>query len=160
MPNIAAVLKDEIARIARKETKRQVDPLRRQLTAQRRELAALKRERGALQRQLKALGRPGRAAAAEADAEDGGAAKRFSASGLKTLRGRLGVSAGDFGKLVGVSGQSVYNWEQGRARPRAAQLVRIAALRGAGKRAVQATLEARQAAPRTAGKPRRSRGAR
>ena len=143
MPNIAAVLKDEIARIARKETKRQVDPLRRQLTAQRRELAAMKRERDGLQRQLKQLGKA-RPAATDGAAESSGAGSgmRFSASGLQALRKRLGVSAGDFGKLVGVSGQSVYNWEHGKARPRAAQLARIAELRGTGKRAAQARLDA------------------
>jgi transcriptional regulator with XRE-family HTH domain len=35
--------------------------------------------------------------------------------------------------LVGVSGQSIYKWEQGEVRPRAAQLQALAAVRGIGK---------------------------
>ena len=45
-------------------------------------------------------------------------------------------------RLLGVSGQSVYKWELGKARPRARQLEAIAALRGVGKREVNARLEA------------------
>jgi DNA-binding transcriptional regulator YiaG len=40
------------------------------------------------------------------------------------------------GVLLGVSGQSVYKWEQGKAKPRASQLKAIAAVRKMGKREV------------------------
>ena len=54
---------------------------------------------------------------------------------------RLGLSAADYGSLVGVSAQSIYNWEQGHASPRPAQLKVIAALRGVGKREAQERLK-------------------
>jgi transcriptional regulator with XRE-family HTH domain len=57
-------------------------------------------------------------------------------------RKRLGLSAADFGLLVGASGQSVYAWEQGKARPRGKNLAAIAALRGVGKREVVERLAA------------------
>ena len=53
-------------------------------------------------------------------------------------------SAADFATLLGVSGQSVYKWEHGEARPRARQLEAIAALRGIGKREAAARLEKMQ----------------
>ena len=55
---------------------------------------------------------------------------------MASNRKRLGLSAADFGLLVGASGQSVYAWEQGKARPRGKNLAAIAALRGVGKREV------------------------
>jgi DNA-binding XRE family transcriptional regulator len=36
---------------------------------------------------------------------------RFVAKGFKSLRQRLGFSAAQIGKLLGVSEQSIYNWE-------------------------------------------------
>jgi len=61
-------------------------------------------------------------------------------------RKRLGLSAADFGLLIGASGQSVYAWEAGKTRPNADSLAAIAALRGIGKRAVEARLAALKAA--------------
>jgi DNA-binding transcriptional regulator YiaG len=61
---------------------------------------------------------------------------RFRVSGFATLRKKLGVTANEMGVLLGVSGQSVYKWEQGKAKPRASQLKAIAAVRKMGKREV------------------------
>lgn len=38
------------------------------------------------------------------------------------------------GWLIGVSAQSIYNWERNVSKPRDGQLVRLSALRGIGKR--------------------------
>ena len=64
-------------------------------------------------------------------------------------RERLGLSAEDFGKLLGVSAQSIYNWEHEKARPRAEQLAKVAALRGIGKREAKARLDQLGAAKKT-----------
>ncbi|WP_222622050.1 helix-turn-helix transcriptional regulator [Variovorax sp. PAMC26660] len=55
---------------------------------------------------------------------------------LSAHRGKLPLSAADHRRLVGVTGQAVYNWEQGKARPKAEQLERLAFVRGLGKREV------------------------
>jgi transcriptional regulator with XRE-family HTH domain len=60
--------------------------------------------------------------------------ERFSAKGLHSQRSRLGLPAADFGKLLGVSSQTIYNWEQEAAHPRGEQLGKLAAPRGIGKR--------------------------
>ena len=59
---------------------------------------------------------------------------RFAAKGLRAQRDQLRLSQTDFGKLLGVSAQSIYNWERGETRPRHAQISKIAALRGIGKK--------------------------
>ena len=140
MPNIATVLKAEIVRLARKELREQVDPLRKSLSASRAEVAALKRKVSDLERQIRHASRvlPGVPAVPQAElssAEDV-SRFRFRAGGMASNRKRLGLSAADFGLLVGASGQSVYAWEQGKARPRGKNLAAIAALRGVGKREV------------------------
>jgi DNA-binding transcriptional regulator YiaG len=143
MPNIAAVLKDEIARIARKEVRAQTEDLKKVSAQYRSHVAALRKRVDELERQLRRAGRPARGAAAaqQEEEEPQGTPRRFSAARLAGQRSKLGLSAADFGALLGVSGQSIYKWEHGEARPRARQLESIAALRGVGKREATARLE-------------------
>ena len=142
MPNIAIVLKGEIARIARKEVRAEVQELRKASAQQRAHIAALRRRIDDLERQLKRVGKaPARATAEAAEDAEGGTPRRFSAARLAAQRQKLGLSAADFAALLGVSGQSVYKWEHGEARPRARQLEAIAELRGIGKREAAARLE-------------------
>jgi len=139
MPNLNSVLKSEITRLARKEIRSSVDPLRKSNIALRREIAELKRQITALQRDIRASGKSRR------EAKNPGVEHRntrFSAKGLKALRARLGLSAADFGQLVGASGQSIYNWEASKAVPRASQQAALVAVRGLGKREAAKRLEA------------------
>lgn len=142
MPNIAVVLKDEIARIARKEVRTQTQDFKKASAQYRSHIAALRRRVDELERELKRV-RKGGARAAPAAAEDTaeGKQRRFSPTRLAAQRRKLGLSAADFATLLGVSGQSVYKWEHGEARPRAQQLEAIAALRGVGKREAGERLE-------------------
>ena len=141
MPNIASILKAEIARVARKEVRGELQSLKKAAASQRSEIAQLKRRAQALEQQVKRLGQTrGRAQAAQA--EDSGPNLRFSAKGLASQRRRLGLSAEACGALVGATGQSVYKWESGKIRPRARHLPAIAALRKMGKREAAARLEA------------------
>lgn len=139
MPNIASVLKAEIVRLARKELRSEMDGVKKSLAAARVDGAALKRRVTELERSLKqaartARGRPPRSSPAQ-DPESADRF-RFRASGMASNRKRLGLSAADFGLLIGASGQSVYAWEQGKAHPRGKNLAAIAAVRGIGKREV------------------------
>lgn len=74
--------------------------------------------------------------------EDSDKQLRFSPTRLAAQRKKLGLSAREFGQLIGVSALSVYKWEQGKARPRAKQLGAMASIRGIGKREAAARLEA------------------
>ena len=53
---------------------------------------------------------------------------RFRAAGFAALRKKLGLSAADMGKLLGVTLQTIYHWEKGQSRPRSSQMQSIAVL--------------------------------
>ena len=51
------------------------------------------------------------------------------------------MSASAYGRLVGVSGMTIYNWEQGKSRPKEPQLAALVAVRSIGKRDAKARLD-------------------
>ncbi len=148
MPNIGTLLKQEIARLARKETRGQVEPARKAIAQHRRDIAALKRQVADLERHLKLVARRATPAVSSTAAPASAKAHRFVAKGLRSLRKRLALSAAQFGALAGVSAQSVYNWEHETAVPRGTQLAKIAALRGITRRDALQRLQAPRAGAR------------
>ncbi len=147
MPNIANVFKAEITRLTRKEIRKESAAHKKAATAHRAEIAALKRRVATLEAAVKALlkqqgARPAkRSPVADDSTETASAGHRFNAKGLAANRKRLGLSAADFGLLVGTTGQSIYAWEAEKSVPRPKALAAIASLRGIGKRAVAERLE-------------------
>jgi DNA-binding transcriptional regulator YiaG len=142
--SIAAALKSEISRIARKEMRAETEALKKASAGHRRELAALKKRLLELERQVKKTARQAKTArAAKPDhaAELSGQSLRFSATRFAAQRKKLGLSAANFASLLGVSSISVYNWESGKTRPRQAQLEAIAAARKLRKKEAAALLE-------------------
>lgn len=137
MPNIVNVLNEQIRRLSRRELYREIRNTRKLTAQHRRDLAALKRQVAALQKTVDFLERQEKRRVAQqpvpATEEK---ALRFRADGLRTHRAKTGLSAGDYAKLIGVSGQSIYNWEAGTSRPRPAQIKKLAALRSLGKREI------------------------
>ncbi|RPH45712.1 MAG: XRE family transcriptional regulator [Burkholderiales bacterium] len=146
MPDIATALKAEIQRIARKEIRVQTEAIRKASAQHRREIAALKRQIRTLEQSNRALRKTPRARAATATepppTDVAARAVRWSAKGFQAHRARLGLSAEALGRLLGVSGQSVYNWERQKATPRAEQLRAIAGLRTMSRRQAEARLAA------------------
>jgi len=142
MANLQSVLRKEIARIARKEIRAATQVMRGANTQHRAHIAALRRQMqeqhkmiAALRKQLaRATKASARAAPAAVTKPAGGGA---SSARLGELRQKLELSAADFGRLVGVQGQTVYKWERG-ARPRARQLEKIAEVRRMSKAAARA----------------------
>ena len=141
MPDIAAVLKEEITRLARKEVKQQVGPLKKTIAEQRRTIAELNRQVAGLARNQAFLQRQEKRRLAEAPEASTAEGVRFSPKWVQADRKRLGLSAKDYGRLVGVSAQTVYGWENGKSRPRATALAGWANVRGIGKREAARRLE-------------------
>ena len=141
MPNFASTLKSEILRLARKEVRSETESLKKASAQFRSQIAALKRQVLALEKQQariekKLPGKVNPVTEGEATTRFRYSAKRFAAQ-----RQKLGLSAGEMGSLIGVSAQTIYNWEAEKSRPRQQQLAAIAAVRGVGKRAIKAQLE-------------------
>ena len=157
MPNLAAVLKEEIRRLARKEAKAQVTVLRTASAQYRRAIAALRRANKDL------TGKVSRLDAALAKREVMGAvakdanAVRFAPAWVRGHRQKLGLSQEAYAALVGVSPMTIYNWEKGVSRPAAKQLAAWGAVKKLGRREASARLGAAKsrAASGTQRRPRR-----
>jgi DNA-binding transcriptional regulator YiaG len=141
MPNIATVFKSEIARIVRKELRQEFQAAKKAISSHRSQIALLKRQVKFLEQQLKKASKGTAKATSAQPADEEKSNLRFSAKGLASQRKRLGLSVAAAAKIMGVSAQSVTNWESGKIRPRDSQLAAIAALRKMGRREVAARLE-------------------
>ena len=141
MSNLAATLKQEIIRLARRTMRAEIAALKKQSVQYRRDIAALKRQAQAQTQELAFLRKQEKKRLSHEPAPDDGQDARFSPQWLKSHRARLGLSADDYAKLVGVSALSIYNWEHDEANPKAPQRARLAAVRGIGKREALKRLE-------------------
>ena len=134
MPNLASVLKEEICRLARKEIKTQVGVTKRAAAQHRRDIAELKRQVQALTKRLAFLESQEKRRVSKPASETPSGRVRFSARWLKAHRQRLGLSAVDYGRLVGVAALTIYKWEGGKSKPRKEGMAALAAVRGLGRR--------------------------
>lgn len=141
MPNLATALKEEISRLARKEVRAQVASTQKASAQYRRDIAALKRQVKALEKEVGYLRSQEKKRAGRKPSPKLAEGARFSAARLKNHRTKLGLSAANYAKLVGVHQITIYNWEQGKTRPRPEQLAALVAVRGIGKREAANRLE-------------------
>jgi len=145
MPNVMTVLKAEISRIARKEAKQAVAPLRKPTTGARRTFADLKRRLAAVEKEIKRLAAllakmPPPAATPGA----GDQKARITGKGMRSLRRKLRLSGEQLGQLLGVSGPAVYAWEKrnGPLRVRQSTRTAILSIRNLGAREARKRLQA------------------
>ncbi len=134
MRNVAEALRAEITRLAKKESKSQVATLKAASVRYRREIAELKRVTKLLEKRVAHLELQEGRRAKKAPSPDLAEGRRFSSRGLRSHRAKLGLSAQEYGLLVGVSGQMIYKYERAETRPRRGQIAKLVAVRGLGKR--------------------------
>ena len=137
MASLATVIKSEIQRLARKEVKAKTGGTKQAVAQYRREIASLKRKVHEQSRMIAFLSAREKDRLTEPAGEAAPDGARFSARSVKAQRTRLGLSAADYAKLVGVTQLTVYNWESGKTRPRQEQLANLVSVRGIGKREAQ-----------------------
>lgn len=145
MPNIGTFLKAEITRLCRREIRKEVAGIKKASGSYRRDIAALKRQVVALERKVAVLAKQTTAASNSTPPTLPDRPVRFVAKGLRALRTRLGLSAAQLALLLGVSEQSVYNWETKKAKPRKELLAAIIGMRAIGKREAHQRLDAAMA---------------
>ena len=144
MSNVMKELKSEISRLAKKEAKSIVAPVKKASATYRGLIAGLRQQVDSLQKEVailkKAVPSPEKAIQAK-EAPEG----RFwiTGKGVKALRKRLGATQAGLAKLVGVSSQAVVNWEahKGKINLRKATAGRLQEIRGWGKRDMARVLE-------------------
>lgn len=145
MSNINKILGTEIRRLARKEVRAETRTLRKTCAELRKTCAALKRRTLKIESENRKLCLlAAKCSKAEVTESAEAPAGRLTAKTAKSLRAKLGLSQEDFGKLVGVSGQTIYQWERkgGKVSFRNKVKAKLLELRGVGRREAKARLEA------------------
>jgi DNA-binding XRE family transcriptional regulator len=145
VPDIARLLKDEIRRVTRKELKQTASELKQSNVALRRAVSDLKQRVGKLEREKKRLtrGLERQGVATPPEAVEEAPRLRATSNTIRMLREKLGLTQAELAVLLGVTGQSVYQWEAkgGRLQLRTATRAALAEIRGIGKREAHKKLE-------------------
>ena len=141
MPKLEQVLKAEIIRLARKQTRATCGPLARDVRELKRRVCQLSKTVVALDKMRAELEAKRAAEGTKLEApEEQVKAARLSPLLIKKLRKRLGISQEQLACLVGVSCPVVAFWEQGRSRPQGPNRSAPVAWRGVGRREVKRML--------------------
>jgi len=114
MSNVVKILKEEIARISKREAKSVTQGIGKSNTWLRKVVADLKKRVLFLERENKRLAATIKKYQLEQPHKpDEEASKaRLTSRGIRALRKKLHLSQADFGKLVGTTPHSVYLWEK------------------------------------------------
>ena len=140
MPDVGRVFKEESTRLARKEVRTAVNPILGQLRELRKGILELSSRVARIEKNITRLQKAEQRESSTPKAEPGKDI-RVSPTSVKKLRKRLKLSQEKMGKLLGVSGVTILNWEQAKSRPRPANKDAIAELRDVGVRDVNLLLE-------------------
>lgn len=142
MPTLAATLKQEVRRIAARELRKALRPLRRvQRHVKNLRLASRGHGRSlaTLDRRVSRLrARVARAAAGAAAMKRRSKGPRVAPEAIRALRDRLRMTRLQFAKLLAVSPGSIFGWETGRTVPRGKSVSRILEVKKLGVRAARA----------------------
>ena len=147
MPTLAALLKEEISKIARKEVQDQVRELKQTVREQRDAIARLEKQIGPAKAKAatkSATAKPAVAkpAAKVSQASTGDKRKqlRIAPDTIKKHRKRLKLSQAELGEILKVSTNTVLRWEAGTSKPRSKHLPGLDQLRTISKRELKKQL--------------------
>lgn len=144
MPNIGALLKQEITRLARRaikpayaELKKDVAELKHRVARQRETIQALEKANAKLLSDFNT--RTGKLSVPQQE-ETGKI--RLGPKLIQAQRKRLGLSQQEFAKLLGVSTNTLWLWENGKTAPRAKTKAIFAVVRQLGRKEAKQKLQA------------------
>jgi DNA-binding XRE family transcriptional regulator len=138
---LEAVIKESIARGARRQIRVAVMPLRQEVVRLRRRVAELQGTLTTLQRSAAGWRRIMEAAPPVPPvSEQEAKSARLSPRLIHSLRKRLGLSQTALARLVGVSAPAVAHWEAGNSTPTGQNRAAVVGLRKIGRRDVKELL--------------------
>ncbi len=144
MAKLETVIKEAIARGARRQVRVVVTPLRREVVRLRKKVTNLHATVTTLRRSANGWKRHIEAAPAIPHvSEEDAKAARLSPRLITSLRRRLGLSQMALARLVGVSAAAVAHWVAGNSMPTGQNRMTLVALRRVGKREVKELLARR-----------------
>ena len=145
MPSASKLLNEVIRRLAKKEINPVARDLKQANSALRKQVAGLNKRVADLEKDNKRLvaAEKKKLKASPKVSEDELEGVRVTARGVRALRRKWSVSQVDFGKLLGVSSQTVIRWEaqEGALSMRQKPMEAYVALRGLGAREAQRRIE-------------------
>jgi len=142
MGKLEGMIKSEIVRLAKRETRKVSLPLSRDVRTLKSVVSQLRKSVLALEKwtahQQKELRRDKIPLEGTPDEVK---KSRFSPRLIRSLRKRLGITQKEMATLAGVTVGAIYQWEQGMFEPRGKKKGTLVALRKLGRRAVKKLLE-------------------
>lgn len=142
MGKIESVMREEIARLSKREIRASVDPLRKEVTKLRSRVSQLEKTVAVLDREAEKMRKAEveRLGKLKAD-EDEVKSARINGKWVQTLREKLNVSQTELASLLGISVSGVRTWEYDISKPRGKNRAALVALRKIGRRDVKRMLE-------------------
>ena len=137
MANFGKLIKEQITRISTRQARAAVLPLRKPAATVKKTVADLKKSLALLEKTLSDLqSKLSKSEALTPVLAETDQKARITAKGMRSLRKKLGLTGAEFGKLLGVSMMTVYQWEkkEGALRVREATRKAILGVRGLGAR--------------------------
>ena len=136
MGKLEPAIKSEILRLAKREIRPTLIPLRREVRVMRLKLSSLSKGILALNRVTKEPHLGEAKPKLEASPEEV-KASRLTPDRIRGLRNKIGTSMRELGVLTGTSSGAVLSWEKGKFKPRRDKKAALVALRKMGKRDVK-----------------------
>lgn len=134
MGAIETSVKAEIVRLAKREGRKLVAPLREELRRLKNRDSERKTQVAGLVEQIRKFQAKERLAETTSKAAAGEVTGRLSPRLIRLLRTKLGLSQSGFAKVLGVSIGSIVNWESGKMNPRPEMRTKILSFRGMKRR--------------------------
>lgn len=145
MGKIEGVLRDEIVRLAKREVRQQVDPLKRENRDLKKRIVQLERLAKPIHKEIKKKQQAKQEKLSDLRApEEEVKAARINPEWVQNLRGKLNLSQAGLAQLIGISVSGVRTWEYGTSSPTGARREALVALRKLGRRDVKKLLEAQE----------------
>lgn len=142
MLNIQKAMHEMVVRIARREANVKIRPLEKKIKELKFAGRLMQRTIDSQQKEIAALAKKvtprSEIQALPSEALE---KSRLSPKLITVLRKKLKLSRNLFGKLLGVSGHTVFTWEYGRSKPRPVTRDKIISLRSLGKRKIREILK-------------------
>ena len=141
MPNLAALMRNEVTRLARKEVKAGIAQLQKSNQILRTKVNAQKKQLTALENRVSQLEKNGPGQSAKSPSTEAVAKARITGRTVIALRRKLGLSRPKLAMLLSAHPNTILYWETGRNKPNAEAKVKIIQLRRMGKREISRKLK-------------------
>ena len=142
MGKIESVMREEIARLAKKEIRASVVPLKKEVTKLRLRVSQLEKRLNVLDREASRVIQAENKKLGKLSAgEDEVKSARINGKWVQTLRQKLNVSQNELAQLLGISVSGVRTWEYDISKPRGKNREALVALRKLGRRDVKRMLD-------------------